>query len=198
MRGIKAAKEAAGENFSTDATYTTRRDAFLALIADVDVFKGTNLNFRLGKWTEEARDAAAEVYGATTATADWYEFNNARTLITTWGDYAQNNRGRLRDYSYRSWQGLLKDYYLPRWEYFFEHDCTGTDYFYFEWNWAHGKEHYVGQTAKSDKPLSKKQNGYQYNRKPEGNTVKELQKLLDKYIIPMETPEGTYYTYRCL
>ena len=61
-----------------------------------------------------------------------------------------------------------------------------------------GKEHYVGQTAKSDKPLSKKQNGYQYNRKPEGNTVKELQKLLDKYIIPMETPEGTYYTYRCL
>ena len=198
LRGIKAAKEAAGENFSTDAAYTIRRDAFLALIADVDVFKGTNLNFRLGKWTEEARDAAAEVYGATTATADWYEFNNARTLITTWGDYAQNNRGRLRDYSYRSWQGLLKDYYLPRWEYFFEHDCTGTDYFYFEWNWAHGKEHYVGQTAKSDKPLSKRQNGYQYNRKPEGNTVKELQKLLDKYIIPMETPEGTYYTYRYL
>ena len=198
LLGIKEAKQAAGDSFSTDETYITRRDAFLALIADVDVFKGTNLNFRLGKWTEEARDAAAEVYGATTATADWYEFNNARTLITTWGDYAQNNGGRLRDYSYRSWQGLLKDYYLPRWEYFFEHDCTGVDYFYFEWNWAHGKEHFVGQTEKSDKPLTKKQAGYQYSRKPEGNTVKELQKLLDKYIIPTDTAEGTYYNYRYL
>ena len=198
LLGIKEAKQAAGDSFSTDETYITRRDAFLALIADVDVFKGTNLNFRLGKWTEEARDAAAEVYGATTATADWYEFNNARTLITTWGDYAQNNGGRLRDYSYRSWQGLLKDYYLPRWEYFFEHDCTGVDYFYFEWNWAHGKEHFVGQTEKSDKSLTKKQAGYQYSRKPEGNTVKELQKLLDKYIIPTDTAEGTYYNYRYL
>ena len=198
LLGIKEAKQAAGDSFSTDETYITRRDAFLALIADVDVFKGTNLNFRLGKWTEEARDAAAEVYGATTATADWYEFNNARTLITTWGDYAQNNGGRLRDYSYRSWQGLLKDYYLPRWEYFFEHDCTGVDYFYFEWNWAHGKEHFVGQTEKSDKPLTKKQAGYQYSRKPEGNTVKELQKLLDKYIIPTDTAECTYYNYRYL
>ena len=198
LLGIKEAKQAAGENFTTDDTYITRRDAFLTLIADVDVFKGTNLNFRLGKWTEEARDAAAEVYGASTATADWYEFNNARTLITTWGDYAQNNGGRLRDYSYRSWQGLLKDYYLPRWEYFFEHDCTGADYFYFEWNWAHGKEHHVGQTTKSDKPLTKKQAGYQYSRKPEGNTVKELQKLLDKYIIPTITPEGIHYAYRHL
>ena len=198
LLGIKEAKLAAGDNFSTDETYIARRDAFLSLISDVDVFKGTNLNFRLGKWTEEARDAAAEVYGATTATADWYEFNNARTLITTWGDYAQNNGGRLRDYSYRSWQGLLKDYYLPRWEYFFEHDCTGADYFYFEWNWAHGKEHFVGQAEKSDKSLTKKQAGYQYSRKPEGNTVKELQKLLDKYIVPTDAAEGTYYTYRYL
>ena len=198
LLGIKEAKEAAGENFSKDENYIIRRDAFLALIADVDELKGTNLNFRLGKWTEEARDAAAEVVGATTATADWYEFNNARTLITTWGDYDQNNRGRLRDYSYRSWQGLLKDYYLPRWEYFFANDCKGTDYFYFEWNWAHGMEHSVGQTAKSATPLTKKQAGYRYSREPEGNTVKVLKKLLDKYIIPQDTPEGTYYGYRYL
>ena len=70
LKGIKSAKESAGENFAADATYQARRDAFLALIADVDAFKGTNLNFRLGKWTQEARDAAAEVDGATTATPD--------------------------------------------------------------------------------------------------------------------------------
>lgn len=198
LLGIKQAKEAAGDGFATDVTYMTRRDAFLALIADVDELKGTNLNFRLGKWTQEARDAAAEVVGATTATADWYEFNNARTLLTTWGDYNQNNKGRLRDYSYRSWQGLLKDYYLPRWEYFFANDCQGTDYFYFEWNWAHGMKHQVGQKEKSTVPLTKKDVGYRYEREPEGNTVKVLKRLLDKYIVPEVTPEGVHYGYRYL
>ena len=199
LLGIKAAKEAAGDNFATDPTYIARRDAFLALIADMDTFKGTNLNFRLGKWTQEARDAAAEVSGAATATPNWYEFNNARTLITTWGDQAQNGGGGLKDYSYRSWQGLLKDYYLPRWQYFFDHGCQGPDnYFFFEWNWAHGMQHSVGQTAKSTTRLTAGQQGYSYSRTPRGNTVEEAQKLLGKYIIPISTADGMYYAYSLL
>lgn len=194
LLAIKSAKNAAGDNFATDATYMARRDAFLSLIADMDVFKGTNLNFRLGKWTQEARDAAAEVAGATTATPDWYEFNNARTLITTWGDKTQN--GGLKDYSYRSWQGMLKDYYLPRWKYFFDNNCSGTNYFFFEWNWAHGMQHSVGQTAKSTVRLTEGQPGYSYSRTPEGNTVEEAHRLLNKYIIPIISGEGTYYAYR--
>ena len=194
--GIKAAKDAAGNSFSSDETYITRRDAFLTLIADVDKFKGTNLNFRLGKWTQEARDAATEVEGATSATADWYEFNNARTLITTWGDKVQNSG--LKDYSYRSWQGLLKDYYLPRWEYYFANDCNGCDYFFFEWNWAHGKEHTVGQTEKSDKALNPGQKGYSYSRLPEGKTIKEGKRLFEKYLIPITLADNTFYAYRHL
>lgn len=196
LLGIKAAKEAAGDNFATDPIYIARRDAFLALIADMDTFKGTNLNFRLGKWTQEARDAAAEVTGAATATADWYEFNNARTLITTWGDQSQN--GGLKDYSYRSWQGLLKDYYLPRWQYFFDHGCQGTNYFFFEWNWAHGMQHSVGQTAKNTTRLTEGQAGYSYSRTPEGNTIDEAHRILDKYIMPIRTSDGTYYAYSYL
>lgn len=196
LLGIKAAKETAGDNFATDATYMARRDAFLDLIAGMDTFRGTNLNFRLGKWTQEALDAAKEVADATTADADWYEFNNARTLITTWGDQAQN--GGLKDYSYRSWQGLLKDYYLPRWQYFFDHGCQGTDYFFFEWNWAHGMQHSVGQTAKSTTRLTEGQAGYSYSRTPEGNTIDEAQKLLGKYIIPVNTSDGVYYAYSLL
>ena len=194
LLGIKAAKEAAGENFASDATYIARRDAFLALIADMDTFRGTNLNFRLGKWTQEARDAAAEVKGATTATPDWYEFNNARTIVSTWASPNTN----LNDYSYRSWQGLLKDFYLPRWKYFFDHGCTGTDYGYFEWNWAHGMEHYVGQTAVSTTPLKEGDAGYRYSREPEGNTIEEAESILGKYIIPVTTTEGTRYLYRHL
>ena len=197
LKGIKSAKESAGENFAADATYQARRDAFLALIADVDAFKGTNLNFRLGKWTQEARDAAAEVDGATTATPDWYEHNNARTLITTWGDQKQSRE--LRDYSYRSWQGLLKDFYLPRWKYYFDNDCKNDcNYFFFEWNWAHGMTHRVGDSQKSTTRLAEGQAGYRYDRNPEGNTLQLAGLLYDKYIIPVELGNGTHYAYRHL
>ena len=197
LRGIKAAKEAAGKEFADDDTYKARRDLFLALIADVDALKGTNLNFRLGKWTQEARDAAAEVEGVTTATPDWYEFNNARTLITIWGDKGQN--GVLKDYSYRSWQGLLKDYYLPRWQYYFDNGCQGCDYFYFEWNWAHGMTHNVGDATKSTTRLSQGDAGYSYSRTPEGDTHSKATELLDKYLLPVTLSDGTvHYAYRAL
>lgn len=192
LLAIRDVKNVSGTN---DAWYKSRIDAFLALIEDVDAFKGTNLNFRLGKWTQEARDAAAEVKGATSATADWYELVNSRTLITTWGDESQN-RG-LKDYSYRSWQGLLRDYYLPRWKYYFDHDCTNpASYFFFEWNWAHAMQHHVGQTTKSTVKLSEGEPGYRYSRLPEGNTIAEAQRLLTKYIIPVHFDEATYYAYR--
>ena len=193
LLGIKAAKNAEGTN---GATYKARRDAFLQLILDMDAFRGTNLNFRLGKWTQEARDAASEVKNATSATPDWYEFNNARTIITTWGDQSQNSG--LKDYSYRSWQGLLKDYYYPRWEYYFNNNCTGTDYFFFEWNWAHGMTHKVGDTQKSTTRLAEGATGYSYSREPEGNTVEEAVKMLGKYIIPVVMADGTHYAYRYL
>ena len=207
LKGIKEAKDAAGANFANDETYKARRDAFLQLILDMDAFRGTNLNFRLGKWTQEARDAAAEVTGATTATPDWYEFNNARTILTTWGDQGQNGNGAwnngLKDYSYRSWQGLLADYYYPRWKYYFDNGCThpngnAKNYFYFEWNWAHGMTHAVGDTQKSTTRLAEGDKGYSYSRNPEGNTVEKAVEMLGKYIIPVAMADGTHYAYRYL
>ncbi len=201
LLGIKEAK-----NASNTALYEARRDAFLQLILDVDRFKGTNLNFRLGKWTQEARAAAkeAEDLGATTATADWYEYNNARTIVSTWSHPSTN----LTDYSYRSWQGLMKDLYYPRWVYFFENDCTpvrdvntfpATPYGYFEWNWAHGKVHYVGQTAVSDVALTEDQAGHtsSYTREPEGNTVEVAKEVLSRYVIPVVADGNRSYAYRC-
>lgn len=174
--------------------YLTRKDGFLNLLLDVDAFKGTNLNFRLGKWTQEARDAAAEVEGATTATADWYEFNNARTIVSTWSSPNTN----LNDYSYRSWQGLIKDLYYPRWKYFFDHECEAGEYQFFEWNWAHGMTHEVGQTTVSTTRLTEGEPGYAYTREPEGNTVEKAKEILDKYIVPLQIGDSTYYAYRHL
>lgn len=174
--------------------YLIRKDGFLNLLLDVDAFKGTNLNFRLGKWTQEARDAAAEVEGATTATADWYEFNNARTIVSTWSSPGTN----LNDYSYRSWQGLIKDLYYPRWKYFFDHECKAGEYQFFEWNWAHGMTHEVGQTTVSTTRLTEGEAGYAYTREPEGNTVEKAKEILDKYIVPLQIGDSTYYAYRHL
>ena len=196
LLGIRAAKNAAGANFANDATYKARRDAFLQLILDMDAFRGTNLNFRLGKWTQEARAAAGEVEGATTATADWYEYNNARTILTTWSSPGTN----LTDYSYRSWQGLLKDYYYPRWKYYFDNNCTAGEYKFFEWNWAHGMKHKVGDTGISTTPLKKGDVGHtdNYTREPEGNTIEKATEMLDKYIIPVTVNGRTHYAYRYL
>ena len=189
LLGIKEAR-----NAGNTALYESRRDAFLQLILDMDAFKGTNLNFRLGKWTQEARDAAGEVKGATTATPDWYEFNNARTIVSTWSSPGTN----LNDYSYRSWQGLLKDLYYPRWKHYFDNNCTTAEYKFFEWNWAHGMKHEVGQTAISNEPLAKGEAGHtdSYTREPEGNTVDKAKEILGKYIIPVNN--GAYYAYRYL
>ncbi len=193
LLGIKAAKNAEGTN---GATYKARRDAFLQLILDMDAFRGTNLNFRLGKWTQEARAAAGEVEGATTATPDWYEYNNARTILSTWSSPGTN----LNDYSYRSWQGLLKDYYYKRWKYYFDNNCTDGEYKYFEWNWAHGKVHEVGQTDFSNVDLTAEQDGHtsKYTREPVGNTVEEAKSMLGKYIIPVTVNGRTHYAYRYL
>ena len=155
--------------------------------------------FRLGKWTQEARDAAKEVNGATSATPDWYEYNNARTIVSTWSSPNTN----LNDYSYRSWQGLMKDLYLPRWAHYFNNNCSSAQYGFFEWNWAHGMTHAVGQTAVSTTPLTKGEVGHtdSYTREPEGNTntVTEAWNLLNKYIVALKGTNGTTkYAYRHL
>ena len=194
LKGIKEAKDAEG---TSGATYIARRDAFLQLILDMDAFRGTNLNFRLGKWTQEARDAAAEVENATTATPDWYEYNNARTILTTWSSPGTD----LTDYSYRSWQGLLKDYYYPRWEHFFNNDCNAGDYKFFEWNWAHGMKYSTSDTQISTTPLTSEDAGHtsKYTRDPEGNTMDKANEMLGKYIIPVVKDNGeVYYAYRYL
>lgn len=191
LLGIAAAK---GKN---STLYKQRKQAFLDLILAMDAYKGTHQMFRLGNWTQTAREAAAEVQGATTATPDWYELDNARTLITTWGDKGPSEWG-LRDYSYRSWQGLLKDYYYPRWEYYFNHSCAApaAGWFYSEWNWAHELEGKWGALAKGKQ--MKAERTY-YTREPEGSTVEQAERVLHKYLLPLTLKDGTrYYAYRAL
>ena len=153
------------EGLGDEKHYAERRDAFLQLILDIDELLNTNPNFMLGRWTQMARGIAGEVNGTTEKDRQWLELDNARTLITTWGRRENSERGGLRDYSYREWGGMMKDFYYRRWKAFFDSHDNGTpmpDWFATDWAWAH------------DASL-------QYKAEPVGITREVAARLLDKY-----------------
>lgn len=133
---LKDIKKSYEEN--DNENYERLRDEFLSLILDLDALLNTNENFMLGSWTEMARAIADEINGTTDDDKNWLELNNARTLITTWGDEVNANQGGLRDYSYRAWGGMLKDFYYPRWKYFFDNNLQEPEggWFEMERKWA--------------------------------------------------------------
>ena len=82
------------------------------LLDDLEAITGTNENFLLGTWLEDAKS-----WGATSKEKAYYEWN-ARTIITIWQPYPE---GGLRDYAGKQWNGLFSGYYKPRWELFVNH-----------------------------------------------------------------------------
>jgi len=93
------------------AAYRRYSREFLVLLDDMDRLLSTRKDFLLGKWI-----AAARSNGITTAEQDLYELN-ARNLVTLWGD----KESILREYSCRQWAGLIRGFYKPRWELFFQY-----------------------------------------------------------------------------
>lgn len=83
---------------------------FLKLLLLQDKLLNTRSEFKVGRWIEMARQK-----GLTPAEKDHYEWN-ARVQITTWGNRYCADTGKLRDYAHKEWQGLLKDFYFPRWQ----------------------------------------------------------------------------------
>jgi alpha-N-acetylglucosaminidase len=77
---------------------------FMTLGRDIDQFLAARTDFMLGKWIDDAKSWAANKNEQS-----YYE-RNARTILTVWGG------GSLTDYAGRQWNGLLRDYYLPRWQ----------------------------------------------------------------------------------
>ncbi len=61
----------------------------------------------LNYWVKSASE-----YGSTPEVSKLY-VKNAKTLITLWG-----GEGHLNDYASRSWQGMYKGFYWPRWKMF--------------------------------------------------------------------------------
>lgn len=95
-------------------SFRRNADRFLEMLLMQDRLLGSRREFRLGTWTEAARSL-----GGTQEEKDLYEWN-ARVQVTTWGNRVCADQGGLRDYANKEWNGLLRDFYYPRWETYFD------------------------------------------------------------------------------
>lgn len=139
---------------------------FIGLLRDCDRLLASDKNWLLGTWL-----AGARAKGTTPAEKARME-EGARTLITTWsGDFDD-----LNDYSHRHWEGLTRDYYLPRWQAFFDdyravmegkRDASTLK------NW------YKTRRVETDVAFAKATKTY--STRPEGDTIAIAAELLAKY-----------------
>lgn len=92
------------------------KDNFLALMDSLTAVLESRPEFSLDRWVEGARS-----WGITDEQKEYYG-SNALTLITVWGDSPG-----LLDYAARDFDGLVKNYYKPRWQMFFEEVINAFD-----------------------------------------------------------------------
>ncbi len=124
------------------ARFNQAADAFRVLILNQDTLLGTRREFLLGNWLAEAK-------GMATAEEEKTLFEkNARTQITYWGP--DDPATELHDYANKEWSGLLRDFYLPRWDMFIRELNARLDgrmvqepnYFAFEKEWTERRNAY--------------------------------------------------------
>ncbi|KAG0258088.1 hypothetical protein DFQ27_004800 [Actinomortierella ambigua] len=98
----------------------------LQVLDDTDRILGTHSLFMLGPWLDAARARAMDPVVAGTVVPplsnqrgyeDYLEYN-ARNQITWWGPQGQV---ALQDYASKQWGGLIKTFYIERWELFVTH-----------------------------------------------------------------------------
>jgi len=131
--------------------FKKNRERFLEQLLAQDALLGTRREFRLGHWTCDARSLAPDPEGA-----NWLEWN-ARVQITTWGNRYCANTGKLRDYAHKEWNGLLRDFYYPRWKTYLDmlekvmegSPMEDIDFYAMEEDWTLQHNHY-GEYAKGN------------------------------------------------
>ncbi len=87
---------------------------FENFLYEIDFLIATVPTQRMDRWINMARNKVDSEENK-----DLFEMN-ARMLVTVWG-------GNLIDYAHKEWSGLVSDYYLGRWNLFFE-EYTKTDF----------------------------------------------------------------------
>ena len=141
------------------ALFDMASNSFLNLILLQDELLGTRKEFRVGNWTGMARKI-----GNTLEEKDLYEWN-ARVQITTWGNRDVADKGKLRDYAHKEWNGILKDFYYKRWKIYFEGLSASLE----------GKQLPVFDWYAIEEPWTKISDTY--SATPEGNCVEVAKRV---------------------
>jgi len=101
--------------------------------------------FLLGRWL-----SFVPPWASSPAELDRLNYD-ARSILTTWGDRKASEYG-LHEYGNRDWAGLTSDYYMPRWQMYFDSlsDALATgdapksiDWYAFGDRWNHGQKSYA-------------------------------------------------------
>ena len=144
-KGRMVQKIVAAAYKSDDKTiFEVASNRFLDLILLQDELLATRLEFRVGKWINEAR-----ALGSTPEEKALYEWNS-RVQITTWGNRQAANNGYLRDYAHKEWNGIMKDLYYVRWKVYFDSlkekldgkKVEDIDFYAIEESWAKASNPY--------------------------------------------------------
>lgn len=98
---------------------------FITLATGMDKVLESHPIHQLERWLGFARK-----HGNSEALKNYYE-KNARRIVTVWGP-------PIDDYSARIWSGLIRDYYLPRWQHYFNSKKSGEKFDFAKWelNWV--------------------------------------------------------------
>lgn len=158
------------------AAFRKQKDQLLGLIADLDELTGTRREWLMGAWVGDARR------WGTNPDEVAYMDRIARMILTTW---VENPQTDLADYANREWNGLLGEYYLPRWKRFLEaeekalvdgHDLDQAKF---------DRERGAAEVAwiRSAGPTMA--------AKPVGDTLEVTRRLIRKYIPAIEAAEDT-------
>jgi alpha-N-acetylglucosaminidase len=100
--------------------------------------------FLLGRWL-----SFVPPWASSAAELDRLNYD-ARSILTTWGDRKASEFG-LHEYGNRDWAGLTSEYYMPRWQMYFDslYDSLATgespksiDWYAFGDRWNRGKKGY--------------------------------------------------------
>ncbi len=122
-----AASNSSLDSYSQSAALKTGND-MVDLLLDLDsvLLASGEPHFNLAAWIASARAWASPTTNSITNTsyaanvAEFYEYQ-ARNQITLWGP-----NGEISDYGSKQWGGLIRSYYVPRWQMFVEYMLHST------------------------------------------------------------------------
>lgn len=147
QRMMKAYQEKDSEQFAKVSAQ------FLDMIRLTDELLNAHPYYRLNTYKNQALNLGK------TAEEKKVNIRNAMMLITYWGENnpAEDN---LHDYAYKEWGGLMKDYYLARWELYIDYlqkglqgkNMQAPDFFRWERAWV--EQNLEIKEAANIKPLN--------------------------------------------